>query len=274
MRIFRFMSASRGVRTLTEKRLEASNPMSLNDPFELSPTIDVSKFDREKFRQIALKEGMIREAYKRKPLVGESYPDFKARHLRNLDPFLDERMRDAEQNLMRTATNFKRMASEHWRLVCFSRNVHSGLLWSHYARSHTGVALEFDTNDTFISQVPAEDVVNVLYSIRRPEFEPCFDDESAFRAAFQNICGSKHIDWAYEEEVRLILAVSALQNDHMPFVDNPVRAVYLGACASEETDAEISRALKSSALHSTRLFRCALHEKEYGITVKACNLTC
>lgn len=99
-------------------------------------------------------------------------------------------------------------------IACFSESVQSILMWSHYAFSHTGFALEYNFRPTLENQIKNVVIAPVVYQDQR------LDISSYIVWAFLIIMGVrtknpdmtasiknalyKSVDWAYEKEWRLI----------------------------------------------------------------------
>jgi hypothetical protein len=86
-------------------------------------------------------------------------------------------------------------------LLCFSRNWDNILLWSHYAQSHTGICLGFDVP----SKQPEDGDRDVAYQpnlLKAPRIE---DLNLEF---VERLLLTKHDIWAYEQEVRLFVALN------------------------------------------------------------------
>ena len=100
--------------------------------------------------------------------------------------------------------------------ACFSEVVDSILMWSHYASSHKGFVLEYDFRPTLANPIKNMVILPVIYSEER------FDASAFMLWAFMAFCGStlknpditahmkvalhKSLDWAYENEWRMIEA--------------------------------------------------------------------
>ncbi len=83
-------------------------------------------------------------------------------------------------------------------VFCMAQRKNNLLMWSHYADSHKGFCLEFQTNNSFFGE--AQPLVD-RYSSDRPCLnlikEPSGDD-------YVEALLTKSIDWKYEEEWRVI----------------------------------------------------------------------
>ena len=115
------------------------------------------------------------------------------------DPFellpvdlLDNRHRNA-------ITTFKQDQIASKCMICFSAKWFNPVLWGHYAKKHSGMALGFD--------VPDELLWKVRYKAERVKLN--FDQDSMQlvngEQAVETLVSTKFLDWRYEEEYRQIL---------------------------------------------------------------------
>ena len=126
-------------------------------------------------------------------------------------------------------------------------------MWSHYASSHAGFVLEFDSrNDHFHRQKSDEDELRHLRRIQYRDARPSaalsdLDPVEMFLV--------KSVHWAYEREWRMLHALSEA-SEQIPaqpfpfclfsFDRSAIRSVVIGARASEQTVSNIRQALASS----------------------------
>lgn len=122
------------------------------------------------------------------------------------DPFelLGFNLRD--KTLRRGLPVVKERAGEKMGLLCFSRNWHNPVMWSHYGDRHTGLCLGFE--------VPDHGMLKVMYSRRRvpvalEDFErPSRDMDFVLTCLF-----TKYSHWRYEDEVRLLVRLEETERD-------------------------------------------------------------
>lgn len=111
-------------------------------------------------------------------------------------PYLKEFLRSiAEQN---------RAIGEPFGVCSLARTPANRLMWAHYAASHRGICIgiTFDEHD-LSGLIP----LAVTYASELPKVDPMkFFDRSpqSVMEMFMLLYGTKHSDWAYEEEFRLI----------------------------------------------------------------------
>lgn len=88
-------------------------------------------------------------------------------------------------------------------MICFSGNWINPVLWSHYADKHKGVCLGFD--------LPTVDALRVNYQERRIQdrFWSKSELENPSPELWRLLLSTKFLHWQYEQEVRLVLPLSA-----------------------------------------------------------------
>lgn len=99
-------------------------------------------------------------------------------------------------------------------IACFSEDVKSILMWSHYADSHKGFALEYDFRPTFTMPLERGVLYPVVYSDERYDASLYitwqflhvlgFHSKNPDISAFSKVALHKSSVWAYEREWRII----------------------------------------------------------------------
>lgn len=111
--------------------------------------------------------------------------------------------------------------SDKARLCCFSEKRDDVLMWSHYAASHTGICIEFDT--------AVED--SPLSGCKKIKYSPTFNViEGDLEDIFERACLVKAEQWKYEEEWRLIRESESL----VVFPEKCLTGVILGCRISDD----------------------------------------
>ncbi|MBI1397986.1 MAG: DUF2971 domain-containing protein [Betaproteobacteria bacterium] len=88
--------------------------------------------------------------------------------------------------------------AKKYGLLCFSRDWSNPVLWSHYAKRHTGIALGFE--------IPSDMLMDVIYTATRPPPESiyrAYQTQAEGEAYVRELLLTKFNDWAYEDEVRV-----------------------------------------------------------------------
>jgi hypothetical protein len=128
------------------------------------------------------------------------------------DPFELFGVNLRDEALRRALTELKDRAAKKMGLLCFSRDWHNPVLWSHYAERHTGMCLGFD--------VPDEHIYSINYSRRRvvigaEDLKPPRRDIDLMKCLF-----TKYTHWRYEDEVRVFVNLEETQREGaLHFID-------------------------------------------------------
>lgn len=168
---------------LRNNQIYFSSPIAFNDPFDC--ILPSHEFTDEEFELL----------YKR-----FSEDTFESKQESDKVYIKDGKVNDDFKDHVRelyykdTQLNFYKRG-----IACFSEKSDDILMWSHYADSHKGICLEFDT-----SFDPFDTIRNVTYSDKLPEFNMA---EILVRGNYESyfkVMRTKHIDWKYEKEWRIL----------------------------------------------------------------------
>lgn len=126
-----------------------------------------------------------------------------------------------------------------YRVCSLSKTWDSALLWAHYAESFTGLAIEVEVPNPIDIRDEAYDPYNLLAQplVTEIEYRPDWafartDGRPGALTLAQRILSSKHQDWRYEAEVRVLSP-----HEYYP-IGGGIRRVILGPRASKAlTDA-------------------------------------
>ncbi|WP_311747683.1 DUF2971 domain-containing protein [Proteus vulgaris] len=153
-------------------------------------------------------------------------------------------------------------------VLCLSKAKNNTLMWSHYAKDHTGVMFELDKrffsfkNEVAISDITYQNNVpecnyDDLLGINRNLFKKQNDN------LFKIISSTKSLSWAYEKEVRLLRLIHNEQRLH-PLPIKSFKAIYLG-CKIKECDKNkiIDKARKS--LPDLSIYQTEIDNKTYDL---------
>ena len=113
----------------------------------------------------------------------------------------------ADPEIRSAFRRFKEKCASTIALLCCSKSWGSTLLWSHYADRHAGVALELEVDDASI--------IHVTYQEKRTPITRQAMDENMTRQNGSGIGADmlrvKALDWAYEDEARIIHDISRVK---------------------------------------------------------------
>lgn len=187
-RLYRYMPIDLNTLTaLSQNYLWFSHPDTFNDPFD-----GVVYLDGE-YSEKLVKEYLMR-VFKERDMSMEMF-----------EPAYDSYLKTPKtQDLFN-----KSMQASLWettkdvtKVCCFSKLQKTILMWSHYAKGHTGMCLGYDAK--FLTTNTDEEVLPIFKieyyaKMTRSSFEN--DQESAIHYAFRH----KYDIWSYEEEWRALI---------------------------------------------------------------------
>jgi hypothetical protein len=206
--LYRYFSSSEqfpAVETLRaivdENHLWAAAPFTFNDPFEFTVKLDLS----------APTEVRLARYRRDNPLASKA------------DARLWERTVDGAA--WHTQMNLRASLIGAHGVICYTRNWDSLLLWSHYAKAHTGFCVGFDENE-LVAWDEVSSSGTVCYVDESPVFRAFYDPpaEFAHKAMFH-----KARDWEVEGEFRLVFE----SHGKKIFPRTALREVILG-CRAEQ----------------------------------------
>lgn len=197
-----------------ENTLWASDPTTFNDPYECKFVLDLNV------------EKEVRRARYFKDNTGASDEAFEAWN-NGLDRSKWYVEQQTRQHILQSCG-----------IACFTRGWNNELLWSHYAKNHTGFCIGY--NEAVIrswSEVVESNDVAYLEEAPVFKFFEESPDEFSRKAVF-----SKSKSWEYENEFRLIFNNSGLKT--LP--NGAILEVILGCRASNMLRGEARRRLGTS----------------------------
>jgi hypothetical protein len=159
-------------------------------------------------------------------------------------------------------------------ILSLSGRKDSLLMWAHYARSHTGLAVGFDAGNPFFAQTRSESGKRVLRPVAYRSERPRVDHRGRLN---DDVFFTKSPEWEYEMEWRAILPLDEAHAKHPPEADGePIHLfhipeaarveVVLGArIAAQDRDRAMS-ALSGKSDSSCRVFQARLSESRYELT--------
>lgn len=114
-------------------------------------------------------------------------------------------------------------------VCCFSEHVDNFLMWSHYANCYNGICIEYDLQEidktnTLSPVIYTEELIRARDFMTKEEFNNNIS-KGLFEAAIRAVI-SKHSQWSYENEWRII---KALDSNDANYIKMPVpKNIYIG----------------------------------------------
>lgn len=194
---YKFMSLDK-LEFLSADQIFMSNPSGFNDPFDLKIEIE-NLTDRSPFNN----EEVLREAFA-KLFVGnievENFWYYDENFIDTLKSWII-----GKANYGEVIAGFKRRSGE-FGVSCFSQDWDVPLMWSHYARSHKGICVEYQVHPMKMSRYSEDLCFGQHYVRYTTELPTLCLTEILFspHQVLSSILATKHADWSYEREWRLI----------------------------------------------------------------------
>ncbi|MGY4325686.1 hypothetical protein ACVWWG_000100 [Bradyrhizobium sp. LB7.2] len=247
-------------KTLLSNVLSLSRSVTLNDPFDSNPIVvnDTIPSDISQFANDTL-------SFNGMPM------DFEKLHIvhPNGQRLTKEQLEEATKDRLHS---FIKERNEQCHIASFSRRISSELQWSHYADGYKGLAYHFVTRPEDSSGFRY--LRPVRYSSQRPiillsEF---MDQLKAARSGSfvqgwlsfeQRSYLTKSLEWAYEEEERIIKQNVA----EATFLETELISIVLGP-RFPDSDIERLRAIVKKRNRPVKIFRAQSSPTSYAVEVQ------
>lgn len=279
MELFKYLSEDR-TDFFAGGRIRFTQPQAFNDPFELKPSFSLigTKVHIEEAANREFSE-IIGKLYRKLPfeysrfisqeqfaLYAESKRRIVLEYAKNLaelgTPMLEKIVHDGFENNV--------------GVLSLTESPDNLLMWAHYANSHKGFVVEFDSEHPFFDQRKSEkDELRHLKKINYTKTRPSnvlmeVENMSEFLV--------KSTDWAYEKEWRILAALDDADKRieerpydvflfRVPF--NAIKSVRVGARASSETRERIRSLLsQNSELNHVAYLEMTINNKRFELHAK------
>lgn len=248
-------------------KLRFTRPSGLNDPFELKPYIEAIATEEEitkKFYEEFNFADAVDLAYEELPAAVKSQmpkiafvefmqsrmlekkSEIEARIQGSLDAFFAE--------LPKYAGQFRDALSKHLErvgILSLTTDAESIYMWTHYAASHTGYAVEFDESHPYFDQRRSSS--DEFYHLRQVTY---YDNLPTYKSVSEldgsRVLCTKSAQYAQEKEWRMLTPLpavtpeSSIADELFDFPPAAVRSVVFGAKASEEFKSEVRKRLAAN----------------------------
>jgi hypothetical protein len=283
MRLYKYVHPDR-IDILVNANIRFTQPPALNDPFEMRPVI-AGAFEKDFVSGIfATEEYKINaernfiEEIRKHPLYADASEEDLVKYFNAVLPLL----KPLGQNFFDTVGGqFAKIFAEalpdqfinQLGVLCLSETPDNDLMWSHYADSHRGFVIEFDSTHSFFDQRKTDSddlrqLQKVIYSENRPTI-------TVMNLAASAIFLTKDVKWSYEQEWRMVVPLSDADKHfsvapHDVYLFNiprgAITGIVLGSNSSKELEESILKALDSSPEYrNVRVRKAVLSDQDYGI---------
>jgi len=236
IKFYRYQPADANrIKALTADKIWVSNSLSFNDP------VDTVKPIENNIYRSAFDSKLLKEAIK---IL------FSDKTKNNLSTYFSARCLDLIEQWANPDNNdlaiYDVISSieEHYKtlgIICLSPKFDSQIMWSHYASQHHGFVIEYTYN--FLSFDPEHNFTTqeVSYTNARPHM--CISEFLLTpHLAYKRLLATKHTEWSYEKEVRLIHKTKSTE-----FVDMPQGLKISALLAGPKTTSENKNLLREKA---------------------------
>lgn len=229
MILYKYYGYDAGLAAILSRKLSFRHPAHFNDPFELTALLNSSSE-------------------------------------------LKRRLREAVEGLKRQVA-----------ILSLTRSPFNPLMWAHYGVEHTGFVIGYDVNEKFLTDpdynlIPV-DAGDVIYTKTKSPFDLSEEALAEFRQVKmwshgsgatltqqqQNIARrlllTKHIDWSYEEEVRIVKVADSIFYETQDFQSDPLRSWRLIEWEDDKTG-------KTHAIQGAHLYDFQVSIKEVYLGVR------
>ncbi|EHI50559.1 hypothetical protein WH06_22135 [Aeromonas salmonicida subsp. salmonicida] len=277
MQYFKYLSPQR-IDVLENLKIRYTQAIALNDPFEVFPAI-IDKGEDWYYKQFLARieaeaeQFAFRSAVKKKQFLRarkKEFPNFY-------------RCYTDEPWLMEQAYSIVMLDAHVQGYLSLSKTNKNILMWSHYAQSHEGFVIGFNSQHSYFNFGVSE----IEYSEKRPFLNPLQgrQDASLFR--------TKSIDWAYEQEVRksmefvkrrpigngnTFLPYPEVLPDHadeiykkvrlFDFPKDAISSLVFGWKSTNELRRSLVHLLEFHGLSSVKVMQAVPHSRKYEMVVE------
>lgn len=168
-----------------------------------------------------------------------------------------EKAAELKQSSMDEIYDFSVQVADHLGILSLATKRDNVLMWSHYANSHRGFCLEFDA-----SMEPFCRAHRVIYASHRQPFSFA-TDPAANRANAENFVLTKHADWEYEGEWRVIAPKG---RESYPFSQQALVGVIFGCSMSDADRNRVMSCIRLTRCHPA-IYQATGNEKEFGLEI-------
>ena len=262
-----------GVLVLQNGTLKFSTARSFNDPFELRPVIDdIATDDEIKCQYDTQWESIIENMHNSLPAEFKQLVPLAL--LKQISKGQRSSIIAATKQAQKVGANILQnkahaVLEQLVGVLCLTENENNHLMWAHYANSHKGLLIEFDTNDSFFDQRKSETdslrrLVKVDYQSKRKRYTLSHLKE-------EDLYTVKDIAWEYENEWRMMVALEDADekidqhgdNIHLfKFPFKAIKRVVLGANSTEILEKKVVDAWHNNFSHA-KLCRAEVDQKDY-----------
>lgn len=282
--LYKYTTFETGLRILETQTIRFSNPTTFNDPYDCNIPIklkDSVDLDSDFFITL---NNEIREYINSDTLIKDKL-DKELEILKNSKEKLKI---NADIFLNKILTPFK----EDMRVLSLSNTNCNLLMWGHYAKNHTGIAIGFDTSYKFF-----RNIIKIKYKKEQPRLGKYLINDLILKSpkALEQLrlfFHTKSFDWRYEQEYRCEMGINHLYKEFLstpsfitmfpaffneienknnfvhPYITPEcVKAIYLGSRIDISNEQKIINIVQNKYTRA-KIYKAFLSDTEFKIKFK------
>lgn len=151
-------------------------------------------------------------------------------------------------------------------VLSFSESNDNALMWSHYANGHRGMSLEFD-----MAKWPEK--VRTGYYLARVEYAMCrplptlTPQEQAAVETLKKIAFTKHEDWRYEKEWRMICSFKNHCDPFLRFPKDALTGVIFGLRITDEDRCLMEHVIREAKYPNLTIFEASEDHDKFRVNI-------
>ena len=264
--LYKYLPAER-IDIIENLKIRFSPLLSLNDPFENLPLVDISVEKNVLLSQLILE---LEEIWEKTDVSEKTVSNRQL--LEQTKEKLHQQINE-ETSPYSVGQQVVNLIGDNLGVLSLSRTEKSLLMWTHYASEGKGFLIGFDDNHSFFRQKDMEGNITkllpVIYSAKRRKI--IIGEESYY----QKLLCVKALEWAYEEEERIFRIFLTKENvvgkdiygqdivlSELP--KESIKEIYFGYAMCDEDKDRITLAVSKNRI-DCQLSRARICNDEYKI---------
>lgn len=154
-------------------------------------------------------------------------------------------------------------------VCCFSKDGVQMQMWSHYAKEHKGICLEFEEELLLDRQYcEVREVIYQQEQVINESILPTLPQEEIIKFLY-----TKHSSWDYEQEVRFFHKPDPIySNGNYPFNKKALKSVYFGSKCTKDNIEQYIELCKSNGFAHVRFYQMELTQNgDFGLLPRRMN---
>lgn len=245
------------VDNILNKRIFAPTRDKLNDPFDALAYVKIDGRKTNYKKLINAVESKYPNLFENRIFSNNELYKIIKEHSIDLNKLIQD------NNLEIDPTDYFKFIASKMKVISFSRNRDSVLMWSHYSESFNGIMCKYKI---FPNNIEHERVISVKYEARNHSLYN-------LNSAIDYIFGYKLYEWHYENELRVVID----SEDKEYFHNIELQAIYFGLnlkkCKgyTQKSEQILKEAIRS--YQNLRLFKLGLDEENFSLVYEMLNPT-